>query len=554
MIRQKLMNSNNDNSVFSGYNNSAMKLLFNKKIPHKSGIYIFKDIEGKPLYVGKAKDLKKRVDSYRRVNQLLPWTKVMINLAKDLEVVVTTNELEALLLENNFIKNFYPPFNIKMRDDKTYPYLKITKEEFPRLLITRKIESDGGRYFGPYLSAYMLKDTIGFLRRVFGLVTHKYRRGQRPCLDYELGLCAAPYAGKISAEEYGQNVAEAIKLLEGKSREVIKFIKQKMARAAQKMEFEKAARLRDELRSLERLQEQQHVVFIDRGNRDIIAVATHYSLAVVEIMLMREGNIIGNYPVEFENIEGKCTGEILENVIGQFYINYEHVPPEIFVNAPVNNQDLLIKALQYRGKKVKIILPKRGKSKRLIKLAEDNANFHLQQSKQKKNVLKSVLKDLQKILRLPKIPRRIEAFDISNLKSTNAVGAMVTFVDGEPYKNHYRKFIIKTVREQNDVAMMAEIVRRRFKNKSLPKPDLILIDGGRGQLGAILAVEKEENIDVPTIGLAKQWELVYTKDKSEPIILPENNQGLLLLKKIRDEVHRFGISFHRHRREKVYTI
>ncbi len=531
-----------------------MKLLFPQKITNQPGIYIFKDIEGKPLYVGKAKNLKKRLDSYRRQNQLLPWTKVMINLAKDLEVVVTINELEALLLENNFIKNFHPPFNIKLRDDKTYPYLKITNEEFPRLLITRRIEQDHSRYFGPYLSAYMLKNTVGVIRRLFGLVTHKYQKGQRSCLDYQLGLCAAPYAGKISAREYKQNVDEAIKLLEGKRQEVIKYIKQKMTQAADSLAYEKAARLRNELQSLEQLQEQQHVVLIDQGNRDIIAVTTHFSLAVAEIMIMRGGQIIGNYPVIFENIEGKNNGEILENVISQFYINHENVPAEILVSAPVNNQDLLTEALQYRGKKVKIYQPKRGKGVKLIKLAEDNADYHLQQSKQKKQVLKSVLKQLQEILSLPKIPRRIEAFDISNLKSTHAVGAMVVFVDGEPYKNHYRKFIIKTVKDQNDVAMMAEIVKRRLKNPTLPKPNLILIDGGKGQLGAVLEIEENMKINIPTISLAKQWELVYTNNSSEPIILSYDNQGLLMLKKIRDEVHRFGLSFHRKRREKVYTI
>lgn len=534
-----------------------------QKIPGRPGVYIMKDGEGKPLYVGKAKNLKKRVVSYfsnsptssrlRGAGRIAPWTRVMVNLVRDIETIVTQNELEALLLENNLIKSYKTPFNIKMRDDKTYPYIKITNEEFPRMIITRRIEQDGAKYFGPYLSAYAMRETVELLQRVFGIVTHTYRKGQRACLNYQIGLCSAPYAGKISPEDYADNVDKATRLLAGEYKGMLKDVKKQMNEASAAMEFEKAANLRNQLAALTRIIDQQRVVSTGQENRDVIAVVSHYSLASGEVMIVRDGKVVGNFHVILAGVEGKKKEEIIQNLVSQYYLNAKSIPREIVLSNPIEDEDLIVRALKRRGVKTRFIVPKRGEKKQLVELALHNARHHLEQEVGKAKLNESVLEELKHILHLERLPRRIEAYDISNLGETEAVGAMVAFVDGEPVKEHYRKFIIKSVAGQNDTAMMAEIVKRRMMNTELPRPNLMLIDGGKGQLAAVWKILKDMGIDnVYAIGLAKKWELIFTVGSSRPIALNQESPALLMLMRIRDEVHRFGLGFHRQRRSKKF--
>lgn len=522
-----------------------------KNLPHLPGVYLMKDKDANVLYVGKAKDLSKRVPSYFHSDLPSPWIKVMVGQIADIETITVKTEFEALLLENNLIKKFKPQFNIRMRDDKTFPFLKFTNEEFPRLVVTRKIVNDGGKYFGPYLSAFALRSTIEFLRKTYGIVTHSYKIGQRPCLNHQIGLCSAPYAGMISKEEYIERVNLSVKFIKGEYKNLLKELQAKMKKEAKKMNFENAANIRNQIDIVNNLVSSQAVVSTKQTNRDIFAVYKIYETAVCSVLKVRSGKLLYASNLELESAADTSEGDLLQSVISQFYLNNFDIPKEIIVSHPFLDEDIMADILSERDGRIKIGLPNNRERKELADIAMQNAEQNARTIVNRLKINEEILIMMQKDLNLKKLPIRIEAFDISNLGTTNAVGAMVVFQKSLPYKDHYRKFIIKSVEGQDDFAMMAEVVRRRYKNKDLPKPDLILIDGGQGQLGA--AVEELSKLgfgDIPIIGLAKRYELIFIPDNKRPIILNNDSKSLLLLRQIRDEVHRFVIGFHRERRGK----
>lgn len=523
-----------------------------KHIPKASGVYIMRDKDRKVLYIGKAINLNNRVKSYFQKDLPSPWIAIMVKQIKDIETIVVTNEFEALLLENNLIKKYHPQYNIRLKDDKTFPYLKLTNEEFPRIMVVRKVANDKAKYFGPYLSAYALRQSIYFIRKNFGIVTHTYKKGQRACLNYQIGLCSAPYAGKISKADYNDRVRSTIKFLQGDFKELLKELNTKMKVASMQEHFEEAAVLRDQIQNVTRLAEAQNIVSTKLVNRDVIAVYKIYDMAVCVIMKVRQGKLLGSNALFFEEIDGFGESEVLEAFISQHYLNNFDVGREILISHEVNNHNLIMDAFGEKGLKTKIVVPKTGEKMKLVELAMENAVTAANQKLSKSKKTMEILECLKNDLRLDKLPTRIEAYDISNLGSSSAVGAMVTFVNGIPHKDHYRKFIVKTVDGQNDFAMMAEVICRRFGNKELPKPDLMLIDGGTGQLSAVLKVLKDLKLKIPTIGLAKKYELIYIPGAQIPIALDYESKSLLLLRSIRDEVHRFVITFHRVRRGKDF--
>lgn len=521
-----------------------------------------KDADGEVLYVGKAKMIKRRVASYFRNNLPSPWIRIMVSRIENIETIVVGNEFEALLLENNLIKKYHPNYNILLKDDKTFPFLKLTNEEFPRIMIVRKVANDKARYFGPYLSAYALRQSIQFIRKNFGIVTHTYKKGQRACLDYQLGLCAAPYAGKTTPAEYQKRVDLTIEFLKGNFKELRLELEKKMKSESEAMEFEAAAKTRDQLSNLDRMVATQNIVSTKMVNQDVIGVYKLYSLATCTIMKIRGGKLLGSRTLEFKDVADFSEGDILEAVLSQHYIHNMDLPREILISHEVEDLSLINDAFLENKKKTKILVPKLGEKRNLIQLALENcmnkANLILNRSK----ISEQILDSLQNDLKLMKRPVRIEAYDISNLGANQAVGAMVTFVGGIPEKNSYRKFIIRSVEGQNDFAMMSEVLRRRVglsksskvsNNKVLPKPDLILIDGGKGQLNAAYKVLKSLGWEkVQIIGLAKKFELIYKPGIDLPLALSMEAKSLLLLRAIRDEVHRFGITFHRLRRGKDF--
>ncbi|MDO8513290.1 MAG: excinuclease ABC subunit UvrC [bacterium] len=531
-----------------------------RNIPKKPGVYIMRDENRRVLYVGKAKNLKNRVTSYFHTSTSLsarrdlpsPWIELMIRQIDDIETIIVSNEFEALLLENNLIKKYHPTYNIRLKDDKTFPYLKLTNEEFPRLTITRNVLNDKAKYFGPYLSANSLRQTIQFIRKNFGIVTHTYKTGQRACLNYQLGLCAAPYAGKVTKEEYDNRINSTIKFLKGNYKELLKELQLDMEKQANNMDFEGAAKTRDQIANLNRLIESQHIVSAHLTNRDIFAVYKMYDIATCTVMKVRQGKLLHCNNLQFDAVDKFDEKDILHAVLSQYYVNNFDIPKEILVNTEVEDLTILVSAFLERGIKTQISKPKPGDQMALVDLALENAIDSTNQVLTKSKQLNNILESLQRDLELPKSPQIIEAFDISNLGENQAVGAMVTFVKGVPCKDRYRKFIIKTVVGQNDVAMMGEIVSRRLNNKELPKPSLILIDGGKGQLNAACEVLKKLGLKIPIIGLVKKDELIFIPKVELPIALNLQSKSLLLLRAIRDEVHRFGISFHRAKRNKAF--
>lgn len=521
-------------------------------ISNKPGVYLMKNQEGKVIYVGKAKQLKKRIGSYYNNKNHPIWTKVMISSINDIETMVTKNELEAIFLENNLIKLYKPHFNIRMRDDKTYPFIKITAEKYPRILIVRKIYNDKAKYFGPYLSAYELKEVLKLIQKTYGIVTHRYREGQRACLSYQLGLCAAPYAGKISRKEYMENVAEATDLLQGKYHDIVKVLKHKMQKTAMQMEYEKAEKYKKQIISLQRLIEKQDVVKIGKDNYDIWAIEEIYGMAIALLIKMREGKIIQSKEFIFDILTNDSKEDILETALQNYYLSQNDIPRTIILDRKIENENIILAGFKNRDINVQFIVPKQGEKHHLVMLAKINAIDKLQREIAKKNIPRELLHLLKKDISLNNLPDRIEAFDISNIGKNEAVGAMVVFEQGLPKTSDYRKFRIKTINGQNDVGMLAEIVKRRFANKELRRPDLLLIDGGIGQLSAVKNVLEECKIkNIEVISIAKKFEIIYKVGLNRPIILDRQSKSLLLVQRIRDEAHRFAITFHRYRRDKL---
>ena len=547
-----------------------------KSLPTSPGCYLYKDAAGEIIYVGKAVNLRNRVRSYfQKGAQHTAKTRKLVSRIADMDIVVVDSELEALVLECNLIKQHQPHYNVRMRDDKHYPYLVLTmKEPFPRLLITRKIKTDGSKYFGPFTNSRAVWDSLRLIYRLFPLVTCRKSWDntpvQRPCLYHQMGRCPhAPCAGLGDKDEYRRMVDDVALFLDGKQDKLVKQLKTDMEAAAEDLQFEKAARLRDQLAAIETLIERQKVVSTNQTDQDIVALVNDQGKSAVQMFFIRNGKLIGQEHFLLDGMEGEeGIADATAEFIKQYYQDAAYVPSEIVLPAHVEETVIIEQWLrQKKGTKVTLTVPERGEKKQLLDMASTNAKLALDQmqataSAEHDRTLGALL-ELQDALGLDSPPERIEAFDISTIQGSFSVGGMVVFQDGKPLKSDYRRFKIQkptNTGEPNDFAMMREVLTRRLKEaqsgnaKFSTLPDLMLIDGGKGQLSVAVSVAAELNMDLNMIGLAKQFELVYLPGKSDPLVLPRNSQALFLLQRIRDEVHRFSVTYHRTLRGKNATL
>ncbi len=538
-----------------------------KNIPDKPGVYLFKDEKGDILYVGKALSLKKRISSYyRKSPSNLPKIEVLKRKISDLEFYITQNEIEALILECNLIKKYRPPYNVNLRDDKSYPYLAITMADtFPRALVTRNLGIEGAKYFGPYTKAHSLRTTLTTLRKLFPIRTCKGkepgRKSASPCLNYHINKCLAPCIRKISPDDYRQIVDEIIDFMEGKGEKVIKKLEKEMKKAAENLEFEKAALIRDKIKSAQHVMEKQKVIFHSKVERDIIGFYEEDSEVYVRVFFIREGKMIGSRGYILRKEEPL---DFLTIFLNQLYLGLSVFPKEIYLPRKVDQIDLLEKLLKEKaGRKVAIKVPKAGKGKELVEMANENAAYSYStykfKGKAQAEIITELLEEVKKKLHLLRAPFRIECFDISAFGGREAVGSMVVFEDGKPKKKDYRRFKIRTVKGQDDFAMMKEVIERRLKRlfdeeskgKFGRRPDLIIVDGGKSQLSAAQQALKEAKIkDISLIALAKREEKIFHPDFKEAIVFPYGSSVLKLLQQVRDESHRFALAFHRQLRAK----
>jgi excinuclease ABC subunit C len=547
-----------------------------KNLPDNPGVYLMKNAEGTIIYVGKAVVLKNRVRQYFQNGR--KWDKVaaMVSEVADLDYIITDSEKEALILECNLIKKYRPHYNIMLKDDKHYPYVRIdTSEDFPRVEVVRSIKNDGARYFGPYLAAYPVRDILDALSKVFPLrqckkdIARAAKRGERPCLNFDMKRCLAPCTGKVAKEEYSEILAEVMDFLSGKYEQLVKTMEEAMRQASENLEYEKCAILRDRIRTIREVSQRQKASFPDLNDKDVFALVKDDGEAVVQALFIRAGKM--EYSERFYLVfEDETDGELIAHAIKQYYIDTPNVPKQIFVPEELPETELIEAWLtEKRGNRVYISAPKIGDNKKLVKLAELNAaealNRKLVVRKREYERTFGACARLAEALKIPPI-HRMECYDISNIQGTDSVGSMVVFQDGKPENKEYRRFKIKTVEGSDDFASMAEIVERRFKRALTEArekeddgaeggftklPQLIVIDGGKGQLhaayDALVSLGME---DIPIIGLAKREEEVFLPFEKEPLILSKQSDELKLLQRIRDEAHRFAITFHRSLREK----
>ena len=515
-------------------------------LPNKPGVYIMKDEDDTIIYIGKAKNLIKRVKSYFREKLDRPKTQILMSHFHSLEYIVTNSEKEALILEATLIKKHRPRYNVQLKDDKRYPYVKITHEKFPRLLITRNV-SKNGIYYGPFTDVGSVKRTVKFLKSLFKIRTCRNMDG--PCLNSQIDLCYAPCAGNITEKEYSEIINKIDLFFQGKYSVIVKNLKQEMMEAAQNEEFEKAAVLRDQITSIEEIMEKQFVDLVDDDlDQDVIAIAPGENEVIVIIMPIRNGKIVGQDDFLMSASQYDSSSEIIFAFIQQYYGYNRHVPKQILLDEDIDDKELLEEWLSdLRGNKVHIKVPQKGVKSRLVKMARKNAEI----IKHQKQKMESALIELKKYLKLEKLPHVIEGYDISNISGKFAVGSKVSFKDGKPNKKMYKHFKMETP-GPNDFAMMEELLTRRLKMVDRdPEPDLIVIDGGKGQLGMACGVLEKLNLThIPIIGLAKEFEEIYTPNSKRPIIIPKNNKALHLLQQVRDESHRFAITYHRKLRSK----
>ncbi|MFN3652407.1 MAG: excinuclease ABC subunit UvrC [Armatimonadota bacterium] len=540
------------------------------QLPDKPGCYLFKDAAGEVLYVGKAEVLRNRVRSYFQESAAhSSRIRIMVSRVASLETVVTDSAVEALLLECNLIKRHRPPFNVRLRDDKHYPYICLKMDEpFPRPIVVRRARRDGNRYFGPYTNSYAMRQALRVIKSVFRLrsCSRKIEEGdrQKVCLDYHLGLCSAPCASLVERVEYLRAVDEVAQFLEGRADVALRKLEAEMERAAEELNFEAAARARDQIRAIQQVVERQKVLSTDLEDQDVVALVSDSVQTCACVLQVRGGRLQGQERVFLEGAHADELGEALRQFVEQYYTRAGKSPRQVLLSHPVEQQEVLAEWLRgLRGGKVEVLVPQRGEKRRLVELAETNARQLLQERKTQiasdQGKADEAMLVLQEALELPSLPYRIECYDISNTQGTESVGAMVVFEAGQPKKSDYRKFKIKTVEGPNDFASMQEVLKRRLERgisgdgKFAEMPDLIVIDGGKGQLGAALEVEREVGVEIPTVGLAKRFEEVFVPGRSESVLLPRNSQALFLLQRIRDEAHRFGLTYHRKLRSKRQT-
>jgi excinuclease ABC subunit C len=562
-------------------------------LPHRPGIYLMKDADGKILYVGKANSLYNRVRSYfQESSDLGPKNRSMVAKVDDIEFLVVKNEVEALVLESNYIKQYRPKYNVLLRDDKNYPYIKVSlAEDFPRVYRVRSFQRDGNRYFGPYTNSGAVDSTLDLLNKLFAFRTCRYdasnwaapREGEppdgwkqkllpRPCTQYYIHRCIAPCVGYGTREEYDKVIQQVILFLEGKHDQVVKHLQEQMQEASENLNFEEAARIRDRIRAVERILEKQRIIHTEgQDDQDVIALASAGDETCAQVFFFRGGKLVGREYFILQGTRESSPAEVMGSFLQQFYESSPHVPAEIIVEVEPDDRAVLQSWLKEKRRGAVVIsAPKRGEKLGLVEMVKQNAQEVLEQQRIKwltdSQKTQMALEELQEVLNLAAPPYRIECYDISNTQGTNSVGAMVVFEAGRPKNSEYRRFKIKTVQGPNDFASLQEMLRRRFRRQALKEgesteqieqeqdtsfqhdwamPDLIIIDGGKGQLSAAMDVLQELRIDVPTVALAKENEEIFIPGSPDPIMLPRSSQGLYLVQRIRDEAHRFGITYHR---------
>ncbi len=527
-------------------------------LPHNPGVYIMKDGKGKIIYVGKAISLKNRVTQYFRQNSShSAKVRAMVARIEDFETILTGTEVEALILECNLIKKHRPKYNISLKDDKTYPYLKVTLQDtYPRVYITRRVQRDGGKYFGPYTNATALHETLKLLKRLFPIRSCKTMESKRPCLEYHIKRCLAPCADKISREEYMVMIGDIVMFLEGRTEHVEKSLEQRMLQAADKLEFEQAGRLRDQLLAVQKISEKQRIV-TGVGDQDAIGMARSGIGVCVQIFYVRSGKMVGRDHFLLDGSDDETDEALLRAFLKQYYNQATFIPREILLPMEILEQELLEEWLE-KQKNAKVILavPKRGTKRDIVEMAIGNAKKALEDEsariKQTEAQTIGAVLDLGKYLGLSRPPYRMECFDISHIQGSETVASMVVFEGGVPKKSDYRRFKIRSAEgKPDDFKSMREVTERRYGKADAEMPDLIIIDGGKGQLSSACEIIRGAgHITVPVVGLAKRFEEVYREGESDPVILPRSSQALYLIQRIRDEAHRFAITYHRKLRNK----
>lgn len=556
-------------------------------LPTKPGVYLFEDDSGRVLYVGKAVNLRARVRSYfHKSADLNPKTHHMMAYVAGIDFIVTESELEALILEMNLIKRHRPRYNVRLKDDKRYPYIKVTwQDDFPKVYMTRRMRQDGGRYYGPFTAAWAVHETLHTLRKIFPYLTcDRIITGEdeRACLYYHIGLCQAPCIGVVNRAEYRAMIQGLCDFLQGKTEQVLRDLRQDMQKAAGNLEFERAAAIRDKLLAIERVIERQKVVSPELVDQDVIALARDDGQACVQVFFIRNGKLIGREYFMLEGAEGEEARDVMTSFVKQFYDEAASIPPQILVQDEIDEALIIESWLRdMRGDKVAIRVPQGGQDHALVEMAAENATetLHALSAQWQVDAEKQVtgVAELQEALGMDRPPARIECYDISNIQGTAATGSMVVFARGTPRKSDYRRFKIRTVEGADDYAMMQEVLRRRFRRlvarraeeESVPTtradgpraapeadawaiaPDLVIVDGGKGQLNAALEVMQELGVDhIPVIGLAKRKEEIFRPGEPDPVVLPRDSQALFLVQRVRDEAHRFALNYHRRLRRK----
>ena len=530
-----------------------------KLLPEKAGVYLFKDKKGKLLYIGKAVSLKKRVKSYFQKGEFSPRIGVLVSKIEDVDWIITESEAEAFLLESNLIKYHNPKYNIRFRDDKSYPYLKIsTNEVFPRIFLTRNPKKDGSQYFGPYTNVKAARKVLRLIHRLFPLrrCKDKFRNRLSPCLNFYIRECSAPCVGEINKQDYDSLVKGVLLFLQGHYQALVSDLKQQMYKASQNNEFERAAKMRDTVYAIERMSQSQTVTSFSGEDFDLIAISREEKQACLVIFIIREGKVVDRnhflLDVNLEDIQE----DILTSFIKQYYTKTSFIPRQIVIPGKIKEKEEVVSWFsQKSGKKVEIVFPRRKDKTRLLELAGQNAKFLLKQSR---GIDKSeALSQLKEYLKLSHLPVRIEGLDISNIAGFEATGSVVVFEEGKPKTSKYRKFRIKTVQKIDDFAMLQEVTRRRYKrlrDEEKEFPQLILIDGGKGQLRVCFQALKELNLEhIFIIGLAKEFEEVFVPCHPHPLNIPLDSSAMMLLQHVRDEAHRFAHSYHLKRRRKEIT-
>jgi excinuclease ABC subunit C len=538
-------------------------------LPSQCGVYLMRNQAGKVIYVGKAKDLRARVRAYLRAGDGRAQIEFLMRGVTDFETLVTRNEKEALILENNLIKQYKPRYNIRLKDDKSYLSIKVTsRHPWPRIVATRKIVKDGGRYFGPYASAASARETLDVIEKHFLLRTctdYNFKNRVRPCLQYQIKRCLGPCVLAVDPGEYRQNLEQAILFIEGKNQELLRELRRAMEEKAERLDFEAAARIRDQIKAVEKTIEKQRMLSHWGADQDVFGLYREGGLIEIQVLFIRQGKLTGNQAYSFADLEF-ADGDVLESFLTQFYQGERFIPAEILF--PVELEDREVREeylIERKGAKVTLLCPQRGDKAQLVEMAAQNATQSFRERYDQAEQKERMLAELRQRLRLKNLPRRVECFDISNIHGTNAVGSMVSFVNGRPNKKHYRRYRIRSVDSNqggDDFAMMFEVLKRRFSRALAAGdlPDLVVVDGGKGQLGMALSAMHElgvRNVDV--IGLAKMRveramrsseirhseERIFVPGQSNPIVLRRNSAALHLLQQVRNEAHRFAISYHR---------